>query len=86
MSQRPHFITMMDDRERRTLLVRQPEDYNYFVWGPITKEQEQTLEDCGVFDLTDIPVHLGITEDIPKRRVSPAKYLSDNGIGPPEDT
>ena len=63
MSERPRFITMMDDDENRTLLFRQPEDYNYFEWGPITESQEQTLEDCGVFDLTDIPLHLGITAE-----------------------
>ena len=63
MSQRPRFVTMIDNDENRTLLVRQPEDYNYFVWGSITENQEQALEDCGVFDLTDIPLHLGITTE-----------------------
>ena len=63
MNERPYFITKMDDKERRTLLVRIPEDYNYFEWGPITENQEQILEDCGVFDLGGIPDALGITEE-----------------------
>lgn len=58
MSQRPYFVVMMDDEENRTLLVRQPEDYNYFAWGLITESQEGILEECGVFDLSDTPRHL----------------------------
>lgn len=53
---KPLFITVaVDDQDRLTLMVRYPGDQDYFRWGRITRAQRDTLETCGVFELTDPP-------------------------------
>lgn len=53
---KPLFVTIGDDDEGSlTLMVRLPGDQDYFPWGRITQTQRETLDQCGVFDLTDPP-------------------------------